>query len=350
MNKLQIGPFLVGEGEPCFIIAEAGSNHNRDFQQALRLIDEAVTAGANAVKFQTFRARTLYSTKTPMIGYLKGQGLLREGESVWDLLSRIEIPWEWHEDLARYCGERGILFLSTPFDLEAVEVLEKVGVPAYKIASFEITHQPLLTQVARTGKPVILSTGMASLADIEWALEVIYRENNDQVVLLHCAVGYPPRYEDLHLRALHTLRQAFQVPVGYSDHTLGFTADVAAVALGAVVIEKHFTTDRRQPGPDHPFALEPPELRAMVEAIRHTEAAMGSPIKRHTEAEQELYRLARRSLVAACPIAKGQQISRDMLAVKRPGFGISARFIDVVVGRTARQDIEADEVLTWEMV
>jgi N-acetylneuraminate synthase len=349
LKKVLIGERLIGEGEKCFIIAEAGSNHNRDFNQALRLIDVAVEAGADAVKFQTYSAEKIYSKKTPKMSYLKKKGLTREDESVWDLIKRIEMPRQWHKDLMEYCNEKGIIFLSTPFDLQAVDELEEIGVLAHKIASFEITHLPLLEYVAKTGKPIILSTGMADLSDIETALDVIYRQSNDKVILLHCAINYPPRYEDLNLRAIKTMEQAFQVPVGFSDHTLGITSDIAAVALGAKVIEKHFTLDRNLPGPDHPFALEPDELKSMVQAIRDTEKALGSPIKKHTQAEEEMYRLARRSLVAACRIPKGTKITAEMIDVKRPGYGIPTKLMDVVIGRVARVDIEEDEILSWEM-
>ncbi len=349
MKNITIGNHIVGEGNPCFIIAEAGSNHNRDFKQALELIDVAKEAGADAVKFQTYSAETLYSKKTPKMNYLKKKGLSGEDESVWDLLKRIEMPREWQRDLAEYCKDKGIIFLSTPFDLNAVDELDEVGMTAFKIASFEITHLPLLRYVATKKKPVILSTGMADLADIENALEVIYKEKNHEVILLHCAINYPPSYKDVHLRAMDTMRQAFQLPVGFSDHTMEITADVAAVALGACVIEKHYTLDRTLPGPDHPFALEPDELAHMVKAIRDTEDALGSPIKRHTEAEEEMYKLGRRSLVAGCSIPKGTPLSMEMIAVKRPGYGIPTNMMDVLVGRVAKVDIEEDDILNWEM-
>ncbi|MDI6785193.1 MAG: N-acetylneuraminate synthase [bacterium] len=350
MRKIKIGNKLVGKNEPCFVIAEVGSNHNRDLNQALKLIDVAVEAGADAVKFQTYSAEGIYSTKTPKMSYLKKEGLTKEDESVWELIKRIEMPRQWHKKLASYCYEKEIIFLSTPFDLQAVNELEEVGMLAYKIASFEITHLPLLEHTAKTGKPIILSTGMADLSDIEEALNVIYRQGNEDVVLLHCAINYPPKFEDLNLRAMETMKQAFQLPVGFSDHTLGVTSDIAAVAMGASLIEKHFTLDRTLPGPDHPFALEPDELKSMIQSIRDTEKALGSPIKRHTEAEEEMYRLGRRSLVAACNIHKGVVITREMLEIKRPGYGIPTKMLDIVVGRVAKIDIEKDDILTWEMI
>ncbi len=350
MRTVSLGSRKVGDGESVFVIAEAGSNHNRDLKQAFRLIDVAAEAKADCVKFQTFSAETLYSKKTPSMSYLKDRGLLKGNQTVWELLKQNELPREWHKDLSDYCKKKNLIFLSTPFDLEAVADLEKVGVPAYKIASYEITHLPLLEEVAKTGKPVILSTGMADLTDIETALDVLYKQNNRQVVLLHCAINYPPKFSDLNLRAMVTLKHAFQVPVGFSDHSTGISADIAAVALGACVIEKHYTTDRKLPGPDHPFALEPQELKAMVQGIRETEQALGSPVKRRTPAEEEMYQLGRRSLVAAKRIPKGAVIGKEMIAVKRPGFGIPTKMMDVVVGKVANRDIEEDDILIWEMI
>lgn len=350
MKKIKIGDRLVGEGEPCFIIAEAGSNHDGKLEQARQLIDVAEEAGADAVKFQTYSAEKLYSRKTPIMEYLKGNKLVKKDESVWDLIKKIEMSRRWHKPLADYCKEKGIIFLSTPFDLKAVDELEEVGMMAYKIASFEITHLPLLEYVAKKEKPIVLSTGMADLSDIELALDTIYKQANRYVILLHCAVGYPPKYDNLNLRAMQTMRQAFQLPVGFSDHALGITSSIAAVALGACVIEKHFTLDRKLKGPDHPFALEPDELKDMVQAIRDTEASLGSSIKKHTFAEKEMYRLARRSLVATRNIPKGTVITKEMIDVKRPGYGIHPKMMNVVIGRMAKVDLEEDDILTWEMV
>jgi len=350
MKSVAIGSRNVGYGESCFIIAEAGSNHNRDFDQAKRLIDVAAEAGADAVKFQTFRAEKVYSKKTPLMSYLTTNKLLKENETVWDLIKRVELPREWHPKLADYCKQKKIIFLSTPFDLEAVDQLEEVGMLAYKIASYEITHLPLLKKAAETQKPIILSTGMADLSDIETALEVIYKTGNHQVILLHCAINYPPKFSDLHLRAMETMRLAFELPVGFSDHSSGISADIAAVALGACAIEKHYTTSRKLQGPDHSFAIEPHELKAMVQGIRETEQALGSTVKRHTKAEEEMYRLGRRSLVAAKRVSKGTRITADMIDVKRPGFGIPTKQMDIVIGRVAKIDIDEDEILSWDML
>lgn len=346
---IDLGGHRLGDDEPCYVIAEAGSNHNHKLQVALQLIDVAAEAGADAVKFQTFTADGLYSRKTPDIGYLKDKGLIRPGESVHELVDRIAMPWDWHQALVDHCRRREVDFLSTPFEERAVDLLQQVDVPAFKVASFEIGHLPLLEKIGQTAKPVILSSGMASLGDIELALETLYRAGTRQVALLHCAVGYPPRFEDLNLRAIETLRMAFGCPVGFSDHSLGHTSDVVAIALGACIIEKHFTLDRKLTGPDHPFSLEPKELQAMIGAIREAQAALGSTTKKRSSAEDELYTKARRSLVAAVRIPAGARIERDMLTVKRPGTGVPPSMIDWVVGRTARKDIEADDVIQADM-
>jgi pseudaminic acid synthase len=346
--EFRIGSRPIGPGHPCYVIAEAGSNHNRDLGTALRLIEVAAEAGADAVKFQTYTASGLYSRHTPEIAYLKEKGLLADQESVWELIKRVEMPWEWHAELARHAAECDITFFSTPFEEAAVDVLEEVGVPAYKIASYEVNHLPLIERVARTGKPMLISTGMASLGDIERALDTAAAAGAHDLMVMHCAVNYPPRFADLNLRAITTLRNAFQVPVGWSDHTPGHTADVVAVTLGACAVEKHFTLSRDQEGPDHPFALEPGELAAMVVAIRETEDALGSSVKRVTDAEADLYRLARRSIVAARDVPAGGELTRDDLAIKRPGFGIPVDALDQVIGRHVARAVVSDQVLDWD--
>ena len=349
MKTIQIKNRIIGEGHSCFVIAEAGSNHDRKLDQAFKLIDIAKEAGADAVKFQTYSAESLYSKKTPKPEYLKKKDLSSGNETLWDVIKKIEMPRDWHPKLKDYCSKKDIIFMSTPFDLKAVDELEAVGILAYKIASFEITHLPLLEKVSKTGKPIILSTGMADISDIKDALDVIYKTGNKQVALLHCAINYPPRYEDLNLRAMDTMREVFHVPIGFSDHTLGITSDIAAVARGAYIIEKHFTLDRKLKGPDHPFALEPQELKEMVKSIRDTEKSLGSSEKKRTESEEELYRIGRRSLVAACSIPKGTKITCEMLEVKRPGYGIAVKSRNELIGRTAKKNIEEDDILLWEM-
>lgn len=345
--RVRIGERWVGEGEPCFVIAEAGANHNRDLGMGRELIDVAAEAGADAVKFQTYSAETLYSKKTPRFSYLEGVS----NKETWDLIKEIELPREWQGELAAHAARRGIQFLSSPFDAQAVDELAALDVPAYKIASFEIVDLSLIGYAAAKGRPMILSTGLASYEDVADALGACAAAGNRDVILLQCASLYPAPPSRMNLRAMATLRQAFAVPVGLSDHSLGIHVAVAAVALGASVIEKHFTLDRSLPGPDHPFAVEPGELRDMISHVREIEAALGDGLKLGpAPEEEEMHQKGRRSLIAARTIPRGTTIDRSMIAVKRPGFGIRPKFVDLVVGRVARIDIEEDTVLTWEML
>jgi N,N'-diacetyllegionaminate synthase len=346
--SFEIAGRQIGGGAPCYVIAEAGANHDRDLPKAKKLIEVAAQAGADAVKFQTYTGSGLYSKYTPPFEYLKDLTT----ESPVELLDRIALPREWQPDLKSHADALGITWFSSPFDQAAVESLEEVGVAAYKIASFEIVDLELIRKCASTGKPVIISTGMAKLGEIEDALEACEKEGNDAVALLHCVSSYPAPPEHANLRAMETMRKAFGVPVGFSDHTLGYAVAVAAAALGADIIEKHFTLDRSAPGPDHPFALEPDELSAMVEGIRQAQSALGDGHKGGPTPSEagEMYELARRSLVAATDIAAGTVIERHMLTAKRPGFGIPPKYIDWVVGRRAKRDIRQDEVITQEMI
>ena len=263
--KLKIGDKLIGEEEPCFIIAEAGVNHNGSVELAKKLIDAAKDAGADAVKFQTFKAESVVVKDAQKAEYQKettGEG------SQYEMIKKLELTEEDFRELADYAKEKDIMFLSSPFDKESVDLLNELDVPAFKVGSGEITNLPLLRYIAKKEKPIILSTGMSTLGEIEEALDVIRSEGVEDIILLHCVSNYPARIEDVNLRALGTLKQAFKLPVGFSDHTLGITAPIAAVALGACVIEKHFTLDRNLPGPDHKASLEPEELKEMAKAIR----------------------------------------------------------------------------------
>ena len=347
--RVKIEDRLIGEEEPSFIIAEAGSNHNGSLEQARKMIDVAAESGADAIKFQIFKAESLYSKYTPEFSYLKGK-------STYELIKSIETPREWIKELAGYCKEKGIVFLASVFDFEAVDLLDKY-VPAFKIASFEITDLELIKYAAEKGKPMIISTGMANLSEIEDAINAIKSVGNDDIddiddiILLHCNSLYPTPIEIVNLKAIETMRTAFKVPVGFSDHTLGIHIPIAAVAMGACVIEKHFTLDRNLPGPDHSFAIEPDELKEMVNCIRNVEKARGSGIKEKSELEsEEMYIKARRSIHAKVDILKGTKITRDMLIIKRPGYGIRPKFIDIVVGRDVKKDIKEDEWITWDMV
>ena len=346
-ERIKIGERWVGEGEPTFIIAEAGANHDRKLSQAKQLIDVAVDAGADAVKFQIYTAETLYSRKTPQFSYLKELG---EKKSTFQILKDIETPREWLGELSKYCRNKGIIFFASPFDSEAVDQLYAVGVPAYKWAAFEMVDLPLLKHAASKGKPMILSTGMCNLADIQEAVDAIHAAGNEDIVLLQCTSLYPTKINQVNLRMMDTLKDAFKLPVGLSDHTPGVTVSTAAVARGACVIEKHYTLSRKLKGPDHPFALEPEELKQLVKAIREVEESLGSPIKQMIPEEEEMARLGRRSIIARVDIPKGTKITGDMLIIKRPGYGIRPKFLDIVIGREAKRDIEQDDIITWEMV
>lgn len=348
MSRVRIGDRWVGNGEPCYIVAEAGANHNRDLLLAKRLIDVAAQARADAVKFQTYSAETLYSKKTPKFKYLEEFS----DTSTHDLVKSIELPREWHSELADYCRRKGVVFFSSPFDMRAVDELNEVGVPLFKIASFEVVDLLLVKYAASKGKPLVISTGMATMGEIEDALCACREAGNTQVILLQCASLYPAPPKIMNLRSMDTMRLAFDCPVGLSDHTRGIAVALGAAARGAAMLEKHYTLDRTMEGPDHPFALEPEELKQMVAGIREVEEALGDGRKTGPSAEEneEMYRLARRSLVAAKRILAGETISRDMLTVKRPGYGIKPALIDVVIGRVAKVDIDEDDVITWDMV
>jgi sialic acid synthase SpsE len=346
--EFAVGDRVIGRpGSPTYVIAEVGSNHNRDLEVAKRLIDVAAEAGADAVKFQTYSGERVYSRKA------RSRFLARISDKTpAELLEEISLPREWQGELLDHARTRGLDFFSAPFDHEAVAELAELKVPLLKIASGEIVDLPLIRRAAATGIPLLISTGMATLAEVEDALSAAEEAGAPAVGLMQCASVYPAPVERINLRAMRTLHEAFGVPVGLSDHTLGLAVPTAAAALGAAFIEKHITLDRGMPGPDHSFAAEPDELAAMVRAIRDAEAALGDgrkdgPIPEELE---ENYVLGRRSLIAARDLPAGTVLEPDMLTVKRPGFGIAPKHFDLVVGRTLREDVEADDVLTWDMV
>jgi sialic acid synthase SpsE len=346
--SFEIAGRAVGPNAPTYVIAEAGANHNRDIGLARELIDVACEAGADAVKFQVYSGRALYSSRTPRFRYLEGVSEKPASE----LLEDVALPREWIGDLASRARARGIQFFATPFDADAVDELREAGAPAMKIASFELVDLELIAAAASTGLPLILSCGMASYGEIDDALDAVQRAGGAQVALLRCASLYPSPPEIMNLRAMSTMRAAFGVPVGLSDHTTGIAVALGARGIGMELLEKHFTIDRTMSGPDHPFAVEPDELRELVAGIRAIEQALGSGrLEGPSAAEaQEMYRLARRSVIAARDIPAGTPITREQLVVKRPGYGIAPKDIDHVVGRIARVDIAADEVVTWEKV
>jgi N-acetylneuraminate synthase/N,N'-diacetyllegionaminate synthase len=330
----------------CFVIAEAGVNHNGDIDLAKRLVDAAVDAGASAIKFQAFRAEELASLDAPKAAYqLAGAG---RQESQLAMLKRLELPPQAFEELFLYCGRKNILFLASPFDLESTDLLDSLGMPYFKIASGEITNYPLLHHVAGKGKPMILSTGMSTMEEVQDSLNVVSKAGNDKVILLHCVTEYPAPPEEVNLQAMLTMREACGVPVGYSDHTLGIEIALAAVALGASVIEKHMTLSRDMEGPDHRASLEPHEFKQMVRQIRNIEVAMGDGVKRPALCETINRRIARRSIFAAVEISAGDVICAEMLAYKRPGKGISPTRYKEVIGRRVSRSFQAGELLDWE--
>jgi N,N'-diacetyllegionaminate synthase len=327
------------------IIAEAGVNHNGDMSMARRLIDVAAEAGADLVKFQTFQASRLVTTDAKKAEY---QSNATGGdETQYAMLRKLELTREMHLELIEYCRTRGIGFFSTGFDEQSVDMLVELGIDRFKIPSGEITNLPYLRHIGRYGKPVILSTGMADLHEIGMALDVLESAGTKraQITVLHCNTEYPTPMSDVNLRAMLTIRDTFGVEVGYSDHTSGIEIAIAAVALGATVIEKHFTLDRSLPGPDHKASLEPQELSAMVSAIRNIEAALGDGIKRPSPSESKNIGIARKSLVASREIRAGEIFTESNLTIKRPGTGISPMRWDEVLGHKATRDFAKDDLI-----
>jgi N,N'-diacetyllegionaminate synthase len=326
-----------------FIIAEAGVNHNGSMDMARKLVDAAAEAGADAVKFQTFRAESLVRRDAAKADYQKLTTMAEESQ--FDMIRRLELDEDAHRELVAHCRRRAILFLSSPFDLESIDLLSALGLEIFKIPSGEITNLPYLRRVGQLGRRIILSTGMADLDEVAAALDVLVAAGADKekITLLHCNTEYPTPMEDVNLRAMKTLGAAFETPVGYSDHTLGIEIPVAAVALGATVIEKHFTLDRTLEGPDHQASLEPGDLAAMVRAIRNVSMALGTGIKAPTPSEKRNIPIARKSIVAARAIRKGEEFTEKNLAVKRPAQGLSPMLWDSLIGARADRDYALNE-------
>jgi N,N'-diacetyllegionaminate synthase len=346
VEAITIGRRIVGRDHPCFIIAEAGVNHNGSLPMALRLIDEASKAGADAVKFQTFKADRLVTINAAKAAYqLEGTDPL---ESQYEMLRRLELSPAAHRELTAHCRQRGILFMSTPFDEDSANSLADLGVEVFKIPSGEITNQTFLAHVARFALPLIISTGMSNLSEVDAAVSTVRGAGNDQCVLLHCVSNYPADPADVNLRAMKTMRQTFHLPVGYSDHTSGIEVALAAVALGACVVEKHFTLDRDLAGPDHRASLEPGEFRKMVEGIRTVESALGHGRKEPAASEANTAAVARKSLVAARDIPVGTQLDEQMIVCKRPGTGLPPAMLPALIGRRTRIVIRAGELFSEE--
>ena len=347
-SPLRIGRCEINSGFPTFLIAEAGVNHNGDPEIAKQLVEVAAAAGADAVKFQTFRAEELASFDAPKAEYQKRT--TEQAESQLEMLKRLEISAETHRELSDFAKQRNIIFLSSPFDAESVDLLTRLGVPAFKIPSGEITNWPFLEYVAGKEKPIIMSTGMSDLTEVKQAVAVLRGAGCRELALLHCTSNYPAGAATSNLRAMETLREEFGVPVGLSDHTLGTEVAIAAVALGARILEKHFTLDRTLPGPDHAASLDPDELHAMVKAIRNVEAALCDGCKRPTAEEMEVRHVARRSILTRQSLPAGTRIAKEMLDFKRPGSGIPPSDLARLIGKTTIRDLHAGAQLRFEDV
>ena len=325
-----------------YIIAEAGVNHNGRFELACKLVDAAKDAGADCIKFQTFKSEKLVSHNAQKADYQKTT--TGDGSQV-DMLKKLELTYDEFIDLKKYCEKAGITFLSTPFDFDSIEFLNSIDMPFWKIPSGEITNYPYLVALARTKKPVVMSTGMCDLDEIREAIKVLTDNGVTEIKLLHCNTEYPTPYEDVNLKAMQTIRDEFGYDVGYSDHTKGIEVPIAAVAMGATVIEKHFTLDRNMEGPDHKASLEPNELAEMVKSIRNTEKAIGNGVKSPSPSERKNKAVARKSIVAKCKIHKGEKLTEDNITVKRPGTGISPMKWNEVLGKIAVRDFDEDELI-----
>lgn len=328
-----------------FIIAEAGVNHNGNFELAKKLIDVAVEAGADAVKFQTFKTENMVSKYAQKADYQKET--TDNAESQFDMIKKLELDIDTHKELILYCGEKNIMFLSTPFDHDSINMLHQLGLKIFKIPSGEITNLPYLRHIGSLNQEVILSTGMSNLGEIEDALNILISSGTqrDKITVLHANTMYPTPMEDVNLKAMQTIGEAFKINFGYSDHTLGIEIDIAAVAMGASIIEKHFTLDKTMEGPDHKASLEPEELKSMVKAIRNVEVALGSGIKEPSESERPNIEIARKSIVAKQAIRKNDVFTEENLTIKRPGSGISPMRWDEMIGKTAQKNYNMDDLI-----
>ena len=328
-----------------FIIAEAGVNHNGSIELAKKLIDVASKSGANAVKFQTFKAEKLVSKNAKKANYQKQT--TNKAESQFDMLKKLELDLDIHKELISYCKTKNIMFLSTPFDHDSIELLSDLGLEIFKIPSGEITNLPYLRHIGKLNKKVILSTGMADIGEIEDALDILINAGTkkENITVLHANTMYPTPMEDVNLKAMVTIGNTFDIAFGYSDHTLGIEVDIAAVAMGACCIEKHFTLDCTMEGPDHKASLEPDELKSMVSAIRNIELALGSSIKKPSKSEIPNMQIARKSIVAKMDIKKGDKLSEENITIKRPGNGINPMRWDEIVGTIATKDYKEDELI-----
>lgn len=349
MDRIKIGDKAIGENKPVLIIAEAGINHNRDINIARKLVDAACAAGADAVKFQTFKAEGFISDRKMAYSYVEAGK--EKTESQFDMFKRLELPFEWHKELKEHAEKKGLIFMSTPGDEECTDFLENLGVAAFKIGSDDLTNLRLIKYIARKDKPVIISTGMSLMKEIESAVKAFYSTGNKKLILLHCSSEYPANMEHANLMVIKTLKNKFNVPVGFSDHMEGINAAIASVALGACIIEKHFTLDKNMKGPDHRFSSDPKELKGLVDACRQAKKALGKPVKYLTKEEEHMRKIARKTIVAARSIRKGTKISELDIAFKRcNSIGFEPKFYEKILGKTALKEIKRDEPITGELL
>ncbi|RJO61832.1 pseudaminic acid synthase [candidate division WS5 bacterium] len=346
--EFMIGNRKIGKDHPVYIIAEMSANHNQNFDQAVKLIHSAKEAGVDAVKLQTYTSDTI-TIDCDNEYFCIGKDTLWEGQNIYELYKETYTPWDWQPRLKSIANDIGMDLFSTPFDKTAVDFLEKMDVPAYKIASAELIDIPLISYIAKTGKPIIMSTGMATLSEIDEAVRTIQNGGGNQIALLKCTSAYPAMPEEMNLRTIPHMAEAFGLPVGLSDHTLGIAVPVAATALGACIVEKHFTLSRSIPGPDSAFSLEPHEFKAMVDAIRISEKALGKVRYEVTEKETAS-RAFRRSIFAVKNIKAGDLFSNDNIRSIRPGHGLHTRYFNVLIGRISKRDIQKGTPIDFDMV
>lgn len=347
-KEIKIENKIIGENHPVFIIAEAGVNHNGDINMAKKLIDAAVEAKADAVKFQSFKAEKLNTKNAPKANYhIETTG---EKGSWFDLLKSQELSKRDHEIIKNYCNEKKIIFLSTPYDEESADLLDKLGVHAFKIASTDLTNLPLLEHIAKKKKPIILSTGLSNYSEIKEAIDTIKNEGNNDIIVLQCTADYPAEIEDANLSVMNYIKKKFDVLVGYSDHTLNDILPIASTIQGSCLYEKHFTLDRSLPGPDHRTSAEPEELKQIIKKIRLSETVMGNIRNKPAKSEIKNINRLRKSVVAAINIKEGEVFTRDKLLIKRPGTGLHPRNLKKLLNKKAKRDIKKDELLNFEMV
>ncbi len=347
-ETIEINGRMVGPGRATYVVAEISANHNQDFEQAVRIVEAAKQAGADAIKLQTYTPNTI-SLKSDKEYFRVSGGTLWDGKTLYDLYEQASTPWEWQPKLKKIANDLGMDLFSSAFDETAVDFLEKMGVPAHKVASFELVDIPLIRKMARTGKPLILSTGMASLEEIEEAMAAARESGATQIALLKCTSAYPASAEEMNLRTIPELASRFSVPVGLSDHSMGIAAPVAAVALGACIVEKHLTLSRSTPGPDSAFSLEPPEFKAMVDAVRSAEQALGR-VYFGLSVKEQASRRFRRSLFVVADVKQGEIFTRDNVRSIRPADGLHTRHLLEVLGKRAARDVERGTPLSWDLL